>query len=803
MHPLVHLALIYAAGVLLADYFPASLPAGLAGCLVLGVVGSAWRSDRPWLRWFLIFLVGYTNLCWRTAILSPSDLRAMRGIEPEIVTLRGVLADTPDARMYARDQREIARFLAPLDVARIRRSGAEWETTHGRVLVLTPGLLPSGFYAGQKVEVTGVISPPPGALAEGLFDYGTYLRRQGIYFQLKAESTNDWVVLSPGQPQPWSARFLTWAQATLARGLPEEDESLHLLWAMTLGWKTGLTQEIYEPFMLSGTMHIFAISGLHIALISGILVSLLRVVRISRAWCGIVVVPSLWLYTGATGWQPSAIRSAIMMTVIIGGWSLRRPSNLLNSLAGAALIILVWEPRQLFGASFQLSFFCVLSLALVLPPVQRGCDRLLAPDAMLPADLVPAWRRRLHGPLRGLLMAGATSFAAWLGSLPLTAYYFHLFSPLTLIANLLIVPLSSLALACNIGSLLCGDWLSGLGELFNHSAWFWMACMVRLSGWAASARAAYFYVQSPSIVAMGVYYLVLVGSIAGGLFTHARRWWSLALVLILALYGLAQWGASRHSVTLHILPFDGGLGVFVRSPGWFPDLLVDPGSTNAVELVTRPFLQAQGVNRLPTLLLTHGDVRHIGGALLLVDRFCLPQTGISTVRFRSPIYRRVLARLAEFPKTIQRLSRDDRVGPWTVIHPGPEEPFPQADDNAMVLRGTLNGTRILLLSDLGPKGQNALLDRGVELASDIVVTGLPTRGEALSDSFLEAVRPRLIIVADSDSSRPGVANARLGSRLSERQVPVVYTHASGAVTLTIKTSGWELRSANGYQLSRE
>src|SRR6185295_7198734 len=96
-----------------------------------------------------------------------------------------------------------------------------------------------------------------------------------------------------------------------------QDESLRLLWAMTLGWKTGLTQEVAEPFMQSGTLHIFAISGLHIALIAGILVSLLRVLQVPRGACGLVVIPLIWFYTAATGWQASAIRSTLMMSIII------------------------------------------------------------------------------------------------------------------------------------------------------------------------------------------------------------------------------------------------------------------------------------------------------------------------------------------------------------------------------------------------------------------------------------------------------------------------------------------------------
>ena len=210
---------------------------------------------------------------------------------------------------------------------------------------------------------------------------------------------------------------------------------------MTLGWKPALTNEVYEPFMRSGTMHIFAISGLHIALIAGILAGLLRMFQVPRIGCGWVVIPLIWFYTAATGWQPSAIRSTVMMSIIIGGWALKRPSDLVNSLAAAAFIILLWDPQQIFGASFQLSFLVVLSIALLVPPLDAARDRLLRTDPLLPAELLPRWRRWLETPLRWVTTSLAVSLAAWLGSLPLTAYYFHLLSPVTLLANLCIVPL--------------------------------------------------------------------------------------------------------------------------------------------------------------------------------------------------------------------------------------------------------------------------------------------------------------------------------------------------------------------------
>jgi competence protein ComEC len=115
---------------------------------------------------------------------------------------------------------------------------------------------------------------------------------------------------------------------------------------MTLGWRTALTEDVSRSFVESGTMHVFAISGLHIALLAGVMVAMLRLCRVDRSIAGGVVVPALWFYVAATGWQPSAVRSAVMTTVVVGSWMLRRPGDGLNSLALAAVIILVADPGQ-------------------------------------------------------------------------------------------------------------------------------------------------------------------------------------------------------------------------------------------------------------------------------------------------------------------------------------------------------------------------------------------------------------------------------------------------------------------------
>ncbi len=794
--PLLIVALLYACGVILGNFLPLPLPWLLGISLIVASVALLWNKARPGLLWPLIFLAGLTNLTFHTSILSPHDLRNAISNRTEYVTLRGVLSETPYQRVYQHDQEPSWRTIAEIkaDSLHFKTSGHS-QTVFGSVAVSTPGILPPDYFAGQTVEVTGILHPPKGPVAEGLFDYRAYLSQHGIYYQLQVASTNDWQLLSHAAVPPLADRFVTWAQATLARGLPEVDEPLRLLWAMTLGWKTALTSEVSDPFMRSGTMHIFAISGLHIALIAGILVSLLRVCKMPRGWCGLLVIPLIWLYTGVTGWQASAIRSTVMMTIIIAGWSLKRPSDLLNSLAAAACIILVWDPQQLFQASFQLSFFVVLSLALFVPVLEKVREYYLGTDPFLPKklelELRPRWRRGFDPALRHTSASLVTSLAAWLGSIPLVAYYFHLFTPVSLLANLIVVPLSSFALMSNLASLICGNWLPSAGELFNHSAWFFMLWMERVSAWAAHLPAGCFNIAPPTTITFALYYALLISLMAGWLARPRARIWTAAGLAALCLAWLVQWQTERSAIRLTILPLNGGDAIYLDAPGSDHDWLIDCGNPSAANFVTKPFLRTQGVNRLPRLLLTHGDLRQIGGAEMIRNDFRVPAIYFSPVHFRSSAYRELQEKCQQQPGLARTLTRGDQPLPWTVLHPESNDHFPQADDNAIVLRGEFFGTRVLLLSDLGKPGQNALITRHPDLRADIVVAGLPQQTEPLADALIDAIQPRLIIITDAEYPASERASKKLRARLARHNIPVLYTRETGAVTLTFRKSGWE------------
>jgi competence protein ComEC len=797
--PLLWVGSLFAAGVLVGDFVAFRYDLLLAISFALAVAAMVWSRARGILIYPLIFVGGWAGLAVHTAVLSPDDLQRLLAAEPELAEVRGVLRETPTLRLVDEGEQTSWHTVARLEVSAIRIHHGEWRPAFGRMAVSTRAAL-TNIFAGQTVEVSGVVAPPRGAAAPGLFDYRSYLKRLGIYYHLDAASLNDWKIVSSSGP-PYAERFRSWARRALARGLPTEDESLRLEWALTLGWKAALTEGVSEPFIRAATYHIFAVDGLRMAIVFGIFFGLFRVLQVPRPVAGFVLLPLIWFYVALTGWPASAIRATVMLSIVIFAWIFRRPIDLLNSLFAAAFIILAWDPQQLFQAGFQLSFLVVLCIILILPAFKKVEEKLFAPDPMLAPHLQRRWHPILLVPAKYVWEVLLVSLAAWLGAIPLVAYYFNIVTPVSTPANLLAVPLCGLVLICNLSSLVLAAWFPAGAELFNYSGWWWMECIRVSSDWFARWPKAYWYVSAPTFFGGALYYVVLLGLLTGWLLAPKWRIRKLS-VLGVALLVWAGMAWQRGTETkLFIVPLNGGHAIYFDAPGSKDDLLIDCGSERAMQSLTKPFLRARGVNRLPNFLLTHGNIHQIGAAESVNDVFKPKQVWASPVSARSPAYREAIARLERIPGLLHTVGRGDAFGSWTVLHPESGDHFSRGDDSSVVLTVDFGGMKILLLSDLGRPGQTALLERNPSLRADIVIGGIPTAGEPICDALLDAVRPRLIIVTDSEFPVANRASAKLCDRLERRRVPVVYTRLAGTLTVEFRKKSWQLRDANWTKLN--
>jgi competence protein ComEC len=801
-YPLLRRAIALATGIVIASWAPFTWQIGFIFAGLLAIAALFGKTHRTLLLGAMWLIFGGSLFSIRYDIRDPSDLRALLNDEPELIRVAGALSGDPERRVLEQDGQTRYRTTARVTVTEIQRRGGEWQPAAGHVAISTTGFIPDEFLAGARVEVFGVVSKPRSAVAPGLFDFENYLKWQRVFFVLRAETTNDWKLLE--HLAGWNAAtlyrtFNNWARRTLQRGIPH-DENTRLLWAMALGWKPGLTNEISEPFMRTGTLHVFAISGMHIAMIAGILVKTLRWLRLSRNWAGGIAIPLIWFYTAATGWQASAIRSTIMCSVIIFGWLLKRPNNLLNSLAASAVLIFLWQPEQLFQTGFQLSFILLLSFAVWpgLSPntpwpdpsmylgytqpeefarkpavnawtesMAKVYERLTGRDPLLPEDLRPPWRRRLDPLVRGLLGGLNVSLASLAGSLPVIAQYFNLISFSSLVANLVIVPLSGIALALSLGSLVLA-WLPAIPELCNFISWNTMSFMVVICRWLEGFTWTYEYVRAPGIFVVITYYIGLIALLKG----HVR----IAVAATAIVIAVPLWKeATAHTVM--VLPGNGV--IYVDAPWRRNDLLIDCGRDFEVATVVKPFLRSRGVDRLNAVALTHGDVAHVEGYARLARELRPKITYTSFARSRSPVYRQIVRRLEETPEQWSKVSAGDEICGWRVLHPTAERDFARGDDEALVLSKNIDGRRLMLLSDLGKNGQLDLVSRNADLKSDMVAMGIPNDGQIIRPELIEALKAHVLIVTGNDAK-----TQRALRELRVAVTNVMGTSEEGAMTIT-------------------
>jgi competence protein ComEC len=270
-----------------------------------------------------------------------------------------------------------------------------------------------------------------------------------------------------------------------------------VLSAMILGDRSRISPQLRRLFIQTGTMHILAISGLHVGIIAFILELFLKVLGLRRRWRYLVIIFLLIFYCFLTGARPSVIRATIMAVVLLLSFLLKREIQISHSLALTALIILTANPRQLFNLGFQLSFVSVISIVYLSPVIRklfnadyRRYSARIARDKS--SDI-----RKKNPPTsaikRFLISAFGASLAAWLGILPFVAYYFKIISPVTVLANLVVVPYLALVIALGFSLLIAGITAPFLAPIFAASANLSIVILIQIVKFFNQIPRAYFY----------------------------------------------------------------------------------------------------------------------------------------------------------------------------------------------------------------------------------------------------------------------------------------------------------------------
>ena len=319
---------------------------------------------------------------------------------------------------------------------------------------------------GEVIRLRGHLSTPP---EWDDFSYRDYLARQGIHAYMSSAKVTRLPFAREG------SFFLRpvfdlkdKALATVYKIFPDPEASL--LAGILLGVDTGMAPDVQQAFRDTGTSHIIAISGFNITILAGLFMKFSRRLFRGRLYF-LAAVAGIVLYTLLVGAEPSVVRAAIMGGLGILAGQLGRRQTALNSLAFAAVVMCLINPFMPWDVSFQLSFFATLGLVLYAQPFEAWALKLISRFTL------PARAEKVAGYISTYVLF---TLAAQLTTLPIMAWHFGRLPLISLITNVLILPVQPAVMVLGGLALLGGLLYIPLGSLLAWIAWPFATYTIRV-----------------------------------------------------------------------------------------------------------------------------------------------------------------------------------------------------------------------------------------------------------------------------------------------------------------------------------
>ncbi|MCX5856858.1 MAG: DNA internalization-related competence protein ComEC/Rec2 [Deltaproteobacteria bacterium] len=733
---------------------------------------------------------------------------------PDILTVEGLISAPP----------QVSPEMITLTVSsqHLQKDGAVIPVNG---LVLLNCVTDDSFKYGQVIRFRTKLRVPHNFHNPGGFDYEKFLRFKGILVHGFISNPANIVVLREEQGHPLRMQLEAFRRQlkTIIRahaGSPTGE----IIQAMILGDQKEIPKAVMDQFNRTGTSHIIAISGFNIGIIAFFSILMVRMImkaseylllrfNITKVSMALSFIP-IAIFTFIAGMGISVVRATIMALAFLVAIILGKDRDLYNTLALAALLILVVSPPSLFDISFQLSFSAVAAILFITPKLTALIPK--PPGEGRPKIQLFVFRRLYDITLFMIVSIGAT-----LGTLPLIVLYFNRMSLISLLANLAVVPIMGIiALPVCMAIILTAPlsatltiWLIKLAALLVDISVFMVDYFASIS-WAA------YYLVTPNILEITVYYLLLFflfglmdnwtetghdppsnretrsrqrrmlsGGLAGLLF----------FVFTYALYGYFKDVQCRD---LRITAIDVGQGnaTLVRFPGG-KKMLVDGGGFfnddfDIGKYVVAPFLWQEKIGKIDIVVLTHVHPDHLNGLKFVVENFNVGEVwsnGQVSDSESFQIFKRVItekkipSRLvsgATPPVEIDGV-KVQILNPFAPINGSDTfEKFDATNNNSIVMKLTHGAVSAILPADISEPTEARLTRQGANLSGDVLF--VPHHGGLTSSTspFLDSIRPRVAVISCGKDNVFRFPHPDVLDRYQARKIRVLRTDRDGAVTVT-------------------
>lgn len=680
---------------------------------------------------------------------------------------------------------------------------------------------------GQRIAFRGKLNAPRNFRNPGAFDYKGYLAEHGI--SALASARRDQITILPGFAGSRFEVLRVRARRSVLQKVgelwPPADASL--MDAMVAGEDAFISRSTRTEFQRSGTYHVLVVSGMNVTVLAFVIFCALRWLSRSDSVAGVLTLAMIVFYALLTEVGAPVWRATLMLGVYLVTRFFYRDRSMLNALGTAGLCVLIFDPRLLFGASFQLTFLCVWLVAGVgipvlertLQPYVKGThlpdsiryDFTLAPrvvqfrlDLRMIADRVAVLFRRARSKtalralttgLRFLLRGGElliVSLILQLGlALPM-ACYFHRVTTVGLPTNLLVVPLTELLMPAALLAVSLSYVSMPLAKIPAAIAGFALHGISGSVRWLGSLRAADMRVPSPALP------VIVASAVCLGFTMFAvrkRRWIAVSAVGMLA--SCAAWIALapatpdiRNNV-LEMTAIDVGQGdalLLVTPQG--RAILVDAGGLpywahsqlNIGEDVVSPYLWSRGFRRLDVVAVSHAHADHIGGMAAVISNFRPGELWINgtAAREMSPVLQAAQSAGAHIIERYRGNHFNYGGAQFDVLAPAAGDSGVRQNDVSMVLRVSFGENSALLEGDAEKREEAQIAPQ----VASVDLLKIAHHGSATSTTpqLLAAARPRLALISVGARNSYGHPRGEILARLQSAGVRTFRTDLDGAVT---------------------
>jgi competence protein ComEC len=755
------------------------LPA-LTAAFIAGLAAGGWIPEIPVLGWLFaatffllisiafparwtrtgsaalmlaVFAFGGTWMSMQTRIIPPDDVRAFVKREREFIDIEGVIANPPV--MLAVEEGVDPGWRFDLDAEHIY-IGRERLPARGKIAVRLETTVeqPREPRFGQRWRLRGPLRS----------DAETLRHRPGYAGALTTRSA--W---SEKIAEPERASFTAWCLARrdaaaerLAHGLPSDAPSAAMTKALLLGMRSDIDPAVRETFARTGALHILALSGMHVGIIIMLLVVILKACGIHRQRWLFFLAPFLIAYTIGTGAAPSTIRASLMAICYFAAYAFRRQPDAPSALSLAALLMLLFDPTQLFTPGFLLSFAVVGGLIALVEPIRNLLLPRLQPDPWMEPET--SWWAAHRSWWQRLVDLFAVSLAAWLVSTPIIAAHFSLISPVALLVNVPIVPLAFVILLTACLSVMSGLAFLPLAGIFNHTNDIFARLLVELVSAASRLPANYSYVPAWDWLALAGWFLLL------GLWVISRGRWrfTAALGMVLMLAGSLTQRAWSSRVDLVLIPAGDGSALLLDGPGRRATLF-DTGD----DFYHRRLLQtirSRGINQLDQIWLTRATSDAYGGLASLLE--AIPTGEVLTPDAPSqPYFRRAkTAWLERWGEEVIKDWPDQRHQEFDglvlrALYPPPDAPYQNARVSSMMIHASLGHRSVLYMGQAAAPLEREAMALPVDWHADVLAVGQVEGLNALSTEWLQRIQPATLLFAEKSLDRAPHSARELLNRL--------------------------------------